>query len=98
MLEVHAPNHISRKSRYRNALKTRSIKCLASSLGQRPRALDQVQQVPVAIGEEHQSIPLIHVRLASEAHAPDAQRRLGGLEVGDSQGQWAEAGAAHLLI
>src|SRR5258708_32006986 len=98
MLEVHAPNHRSRKSRYRKALKTRSIKCLASSLGQRPRALDQVQQVPIAIGEEYQSIPLIHVRLAGEAHALGLQSGMRGVEIGDFDGEVAEAGVAHFLI
>lgn len=51
MLEVHAPNHISRKSRYSNALNTRLIKV---RLGQRMRALDQVKNVAVEILEENQ--------------------------------------------
>src|SRR5271155_3781797 len=55
MLEVHAPNHMMRKSRYAKALKTRFSNGI-SELRQRLGALNQVQIIPVGIVEVDQPV------------------------------------------
>ena len=80
MLEVQAPAHISRKSRDSKARKVRLSKP-APRLRQRLRAVDQVQDVAVAIGEEHQAIALDLERLAEEGHALALQLGVGAVEI-----------------
>jgi hypothetical protein len=75
MLEVQAPIQRSRNSRYSKALKTRFNKWAVPYAGtsstsrQRLRALDEVKDVSVAIGKEHQAVPLVLERLSQEIHA-----------------------------
>src|SRR5580704_2428556 len=96
--EVHAPNHIKRKSRYVSALKTRWIKG-NQLLRQRMGALNQVQDVAFAIREKHQAVAGgCGVRLSQKLHAATLQRRIGGIEVLNRNRHVAQAGIIHLLI
>src|SRR5580704_9040466 len=79
--EVHAPNHIKRKSRYVSALKTRWIKG-DQLLRQRVRALDQVQDVAFAVCEKHQPVAIGGgVRLSQKIHAASLQRCIGSIQI-----------------
>src|SRR5580704_7337518 len=110
MLEVQAPNHIRRKSRYPNALKTRLSKGTlglvpgliavvkgSAGLRQRPRPLDQVDYIPVTIREEYHSISHAQIGLTQEVDAPCLQRGVRGVEIGDRDRQVADSGIANLL-
>ncbi len=58
MLEVQAPNHITRKSGYANALKTFLNKqCpLGARPGQGRGSFDQVNQIAISIMKEDEAI------------------------------------------
>jgi hypothetical protein len=58
MLEVQAPDHISRKSRDSNGSNT-FLSTRQNPSGQRMFALDQMQQIPVGVSEKHQTVALI---------------------------------------
>ena len=68
MLEVHAPNHITRKSGYANALKTLLNKRCSLSAGPRQGlgTFDQVNKIPVSVMKEDQAIPRCFIGFAGE--------------------------------
>jgi hypothetical protein len=66
MLEMQAPIHSTRKSRYSNALKTRRSKPVR--LRERFRPADEVEDVAVEIGKEHQPVAMIVQRGGQERH------------------------------
>ena len=59
MLDVQAPDHISRKSRVLECLETLFAARASSRLRQWLFAFDQMQQIPVGIREEYQTVSLI---------------------------------------
>ncbi len=71
MLEVHAPNHITRKSGYANALKTLVNK--QCSLSARPRqglgSFDQVNQIAISVMKEDQAVPRRFIGFAGQRDA-----------------------------
>jgi hypothetical protein len=71
MLDVHAPIHMTRKSRYWNALKT-LVSNRGFRSGERTFALDQMQNVSVAVTEEHQTVPLVGERFGEKLNVPVA--------------------------
>ena len=71
MLEVQAPNHITRKSGYANALKTLLNK--QYSLSARPRqglgSFDQVNQIAISVMKEDQAISGCFIGIAGQRDA-----------------------------
>src|ERR1700741_19511 len=78
MLEVHAPNHNNRKSRYRKALKPRLNK--ESSLRQRLFAFDQMEDVAIAIFEEYEMVALVVEGLTKKLDTSLFESLMRGIE------------------
>ena len=80
------------------ALKTRCSKVALISYGKRLGPLDQVHEVPVAVGEKYQPVALVHVWLAHEINALRLERGVRGVEILHFDGQMADAWIAHFLL
>ena len=97
MLEVQAPNHSRRKSRYRKALKTRvsNYYCTRDSAARsdRVRAADEVHDVAVGVVEEHQPVSLHLLGRLEEFHVLGREPLAGRVEILDVDGQMAEPGS-----
>src|SRR5262245_21434191 len=64
-----------------------------SDLAERPRPLDELEHVALAVGEEGDPAAAVErARLALELDPLAGQRPAGGLEVGDGERQVAPAG------
>src|SRR4051812_32006108 len=107
MLDVHAPSHISRKSRYSNARKTRlnkqglSTKAsfdqpVRSQLRQLPLALDQMNEIAVTILEEHEPVTLIFVRRANKFDVLGLEIQASAVEIIYRDSDVSDTRCAHL--
>jgi len=96
MVDVHAPIHMIRKSRYSNALKTRRSTPpfgLWEGLG----ALDEMEDVAIAVTKKHESVALVHVRFGQKLNPAGSQLLVCGIEIRYSDGEVANARIFHLL-
>ena len=97
MVEVHAPIHITRKSRCSNALKTRRSK-VNLLLRKRMGPLNQVQQIAFTIREKHQAMPLRgRIGFHYEGNIFGFETLIGRVKILDGDGHVAQSGVIHLL-
>jgi len=68
MLEVHAPNHIMRKSRYAKPLNTRLSNRILG-LRQRLGTVNQMQNIAIGIAEKYQPVTLHRGGLGEKLNA-----------------------------
>jgi hypothetical protein len=69
-----------RKSRYRNALKTRPNNG-ESVLGEGLLALDEVDEVSVGVGEEDEPVSLIEIGFGKEMDSLGLELSMGGVKI-----------------
>jgi O-acetyl-ADP-ribose deacetylase (regulator of RNase III) len=84
---------------YRHCLamaEDRGVRCVRG-LRQWLLALNQVQQIAVAIRKEDQTIAFVIHRLGEEPHACFTEPVIGSVEIVDRNGEMAEAGVFHGL-
>src|SRR5579872_3075720 len=94
IVEVQAPIHIIRKSGYVNALNARP-KTLVRRLGEWVCALDEMEDVAIAVSEENEPVALIDIRIGQEPDSTLAQLRVSGIEIRDGDGEMPNAGSFH---
>jgi hypothetical protein len=80
MLDVHEPNHISRKSGYWKALNTRAKKGWSGS-GEWFWSLDEVEEVAIGVGEEDEPVSLVAVRFGEEMDSLGLELSMGGVKI-----------------
>src|SRR5690242_3815529 len=97
MVEVQAPSHMMRKSRYSNALKTRRNTLPPPGSGEGFFALDEMEDVAIAVGEEHEPVALDYIRFGQKLNPACSQLFMGGVKVGDGDGEVAKARVLHRL-
>src|SRR5690348_5713177 len=96
MLEVKAPIQRTRKSSYSSALKTRRS-TPPRSLGEGLFAVDEMEDVAIAVGEEYEPVALVHVRFRQKLDPPVTQTLVGGIKVSHHHGEMADAGVLHVV-
>src|SRR5260370_9929451 len=94
MLEGTAPSQIIRNPGYSKALNTRSSKVILLRKGL--FALDQMDDIAVAVGEEDQPVTLIVEGVPQKRYALGLQVRVGGIKVVYVDGQVPDARGLHL--